>query len=226
MAAGFQVFNSNGTYQVDGVYKNFVMTRRVDIATTATTGGNTVTGSQVGLARAANEIVALRCDSPCAHIGTLDGLIYVRTTGPIGTVISCYFFAPITTSDATAGLQVFSQEGDLVFCASKKPLSFREFATGEGSFSYEADRTFAALMITQRYEVADLIIPPGTQGGIVWHLVAAKRGMTRNISGGISVSHETDFQNMTNVTGSGGLDSQACTSPFGSLHALIDVTNY
>ncbi|MGK5049748.1 hypothetical protein ACQ4WP_28225 [Janthinobacterium sp. GB4P2] len=226
MAAGFQTFNTNGTYQVDGVYKHFVMTRRVDIATTETTGGTSVNGSQVGLAKAENEIIALRCNSPCAHIGTLDGQIYVRTTGPIGTVISCYFFAPITTSDATVGLQVFSESGELVFCASKKPLSFRDFVVGEGIFSYESSRTFAALMITQRYEVSDIVIPAGTQGGRLFRLIAARRGMASNASGGISVSYEVDFQDMSDIAGSPGPPSQACTSPFGSLHALIDVTNY
>lgn len=226
MPAGFQCFNTNGTFQIDGVYKGFVMTRRVDIATNQVAGGNSSVGSQVGLSIAANELVALRCDSPCAAVGTLSGQLYVRTIAAVGTVISCYFFAPITTSDATAGLQVFTAAGELAFCATKKPLSFREFATGEGTFTYETGRVFAALMITQRYQVFDEVIPPGTTGGIPFHLIAAKRGMTKNAPGGIVVSYETDYQNMLNVSGQPGYPSQACQSPMGSYHALIDVTNY
>ena len=227
MAAGFQAFNTAGTYQIDGVYKSFVLTRRVDVATTQAAGGNSSVGSQVGLAIAANELVALRCDSPCAPVGTLAGQFYVRTTAAVGTTISCYFFAPITASDATVGLQVFTESGELVFCASKKPLSFRDFVSGEGTFTYETGRVFAALMITQRYRVFDEVIPPGTTGGIWFHIVQAQRGMTKNAAGGIAVSYETDYQNASQSSaGAPGTPSQACQSPLGSYHALIDVTNY
>lgn len=227
MAAGMQVTNDAGTFQIDGVFKSFVLVRTVVVVTT--------TGSNVGVQTSRGstpmnpgEIVAIRSYAPCAMISVGPGALVVSAIGGVGTEITCYFFAPITTSSATYGLQIFNETtGDLVFCAAKKPLRFVGFPAGSGSFTYDGNRTYAAIAMNQFYEVDSDTAAVG--GGRYFQRLSMARSRITSISGGIKISQEFEYAYSGTVSSPVGppppLPPPQASASIG-LHAIIDVTNY
>lgn len=225
MTAGFQAFNDSGTFQIDGIFKSYILDRVVTITTTQSVGVDQVT-SQGTASINDNEIVAIKAVNPSALITVASGLVYVRTKGVIGSTVTCYFFTPISTSSSNYGLQVFSETtGQLVFCATKKPIRFISFPTGNGSFVYDTNKIYAIIMLTQYYKVqSDRQFLGGTT---VRDTIATTRSMVSNLTGGMKVSDEYEFSSVNQYTAPmPPAPVPSSTSIASAYHAIIDVTNY
>lgn len=229
MAAGLQCFNTKtGTFQVDGVYKNFVLRRVVQVPTTQNIGFQNVC-SEGSTPVAPDEIVALRSSLYCAYVKTSAGSYYFRVLGAVGTSVTCYIFGPITTSNARSGVQVFHEvTGELLFCASKKLLNFAGINTGESTFTFDSARSYAAITLNQHYLLRSNISGVNNNNQILRREISQiQRSMVRAVAGGVQVSFEIEY--VKNVPDTGRDTTQysaefASTSP--ALHAIIDVTGY
>lgn len=224
MPDGLQVFNDTGSFQIDGENKSFILVRKVSVTTTVR-AGNDWSSSQGRTPINLNEIVALRSSVYSAVVTVTGGQLVVVAQGEVGQVVDCYFFAPITTSAATEGLQVFNSPGELIFCASLKNLRMSGFASGNGDFVYDGGRQYAALMLTQKIQVNYGVFSP--VAGVIDYNYIQSRGMIKSIPGGISSSLQPEFVDVGSV--SGGQSPPQYTnanSIADSAHIAIDVTNY
>lgn len=125
MAAGFQVINQQGVLQVDGTFKNMVLTA-VGSATLSRPGGlGTVPYQAAAYARipypvsARQPVLALRSTNYVCFVTDDNGF---TVFGPAGTVIAYYIFDRVEFGNAAgnAGVQVFNEQGAEVFNSNNR----------------------------------------------------------------------------------------------------------
>lgn len=227
MTAGFQSYNDSGTFQIDGVYKSFVLTRKVVVTTNvASAGDNTTAGicSYGSTLINSNEIVALSGALEAAILGVTSGSVNVIVHGDVGATVTCYFFAPITTSSANYGLQVFNPQAELTYCAALKNLKFAGFISGTGTLTLDSNRTYAAIMLSQKWSSFFSVFGIGSI--VVWNWTSF-RGMTKSISGGIEVVQVNEFVQARDQPASQPVPQRPVTeSVADNYHAVIDVTGF
>lgn len=230
MPAGLQVFNEMGTYQIDGTFKGFVLARKVTVQSSVLVQGDTTDGS---FSRAtfpinSGEIVALASNIPSGIEGTFNGQMTVAMHGPVGSTLTAYIFSAITSPGGNLGLQVYSPTGEIVFCSMRKPLSFVGFPQGEGNFTYQQGRTYAAICLNQALIINDQIQGSGSVT-YYFRVVGVSRGLITSIANGIQISKPVIYSKVTQVNNSESSSqppSQATSSNAPNFHAIIDVTNY
>lgn len=228
MPAGLQVFNTAGTYQIDGTFPGFVFKRKVIVTCSTKVLGNTLSYYRGTFTINQGEIFAIRSSEPCCMNGSVNGQMYLASMGPQNTQIEVYVFSQITSSGANSGLQVFSESGQLVFCATQKPLSFVGFPSGDGDFYYTAGRTYAAICLTQYLYVSDqlFVVNPGANPTFN-RVVLVREGMITALSNGIRISTLDKYANASQPPSlQGQPPSQSCQSNAPNFHAIIDVTNF
>lgn len=232
MTAGFQLKNEGrDDYQIDGMYRSMVLARHIQVVTNTDRGGDEgihqgpdlVNASYVLVPVAAGEVVAWRCDAYCVVTSVSGGTALIMSGGPVGTTIDLYFFLPITTSNATAGAQIFRDDGTLVFCASKKPLVFAGVTTGDGVFSYAPGRSYAAICITAYMKMMVTVF--GAQPAVS-ALYAEVMGMVKAIGGGVQVDKRMTFSYFAADAGQAVYFPVRGETPHGNVFAVIDVTGY
>ncbi|WP_426318859.1 hypothetical protein [Pseudoduganella sp. R-43] len=186
MIAGFQCVNDAGSFQIDGVYPQFVLKRKLDVATTYWVNGETTGYSMAAVAVGSDEVIAISSSTPCAVTYRQGSNMILVSQGYTGTVITVFVFGSITSaSGAGMGLQVFNGNGSIIFDSSLKPLIMIGFPTGEGSFTYNGSRTYAAICVNQYYTVQDI------RGGGQYETqhLQMTQGMVKAIPGGINISN-------------------------------------
>lgn len=186
MLAGFQCFNDAGAFQIDGVYPQFVLRRKFDVATNYWVNGETIGYSEVAVSVGDDEIVALSSSTPCAITYRQGGNLLLVSQGYIGTVITVYVFGSITSASGSGmGIQVFNGSGSIVFDSARKPLIMIGFPTGEGSFTYNGSRNYAAICVNQYLTVRDT----RSGGGYETQRLEITQGMVKSIPGGVNISN-------------------------------------
>ena len=183
--------------------------------------------SRATVAVAADEILAF-ASTPYAHLGAKrSGVQDIFVDASPGASVDWYKFKIQTSSSATAGLQLFDAAGNLLFCATQKPIRISS-VIGTGSHSLTAGRTYAFLpaqvyVSEERFWAATNV---GTD--IDWLAVsAATADCIRRISGGAEVASR-----VVSSVGSGPYDEQfdgwAGTSNNGmtTSYLVLDVTNF
>lgn len=226
MPAGLQIFNEQGSFQIDGVFKNLVLARKVTVSTEAYSDVGVVT-SLATVTRNAGELLAIRSDVPIAHISTSSTAVRIRALAAAGAQVTCYFFSPIVSSDAKVGFQVFNEAGEIVYCASKKPLKFVGFPAGSGSFIYNSTTVYATILMNQYYAVSSDTAAVG--GGRYFQRLSMERSYITNLTNGVKISQEFEYAYSATVSSPVGppppLPPNQASNTTG-LHAVIDVTNY
>lgn len=232
MTAGFQLKNEGREdYQIDGTYRSMVLARHVQVVTDTDRGGDEgiyqgpdlVNASYVFAPVEAGEIVAWRSDAYCVVTSISGGKALIVSGGPVGTRIDLYFFLPITTSNATAGAQVFRDDGTLVFCASKKPLVFAGITAGEGVFSYTPGRSYAAICITAYMKMDVMVF--GAQPAVS-ALYTEMMGMVKTVASGVQVDRRLTFSYFAANAGQAVYFPVRGETPHRNVFAVIDVTGY
>lgn len=187
MLAGFQCFNDAGSFQIDGVYPQFVLRRKFDVATNYWVNGETIGYSGVAVAVGDDEIVALSSSTPCGITYKQGNSIYLVSKGYVGTAIRVYVFGPIASaSGGGMGVQVFNGSGSIIFDSAQKPLIMVGFPTGEGSFTYDGARNYAAICINQYLTLRDTRFG---SGGYETQQLEITQGMVKSIPGGVNISN-------------------------------------
>lgn len=224
---GLQCINDSGSYQIDGIFKGFILARHVVATTTQNVGGDVPDNSSIVLLPInSGEIVAVRSSTFCVVKGIGGGVANICADAGVGTEIHAYFFAPITTSDANVGLQVYNDQSQLIFCASKKPLSIVGSIVGNTTSStFAAGRTYATIGINPYVNLAAMT------GGVMpnpFFFAHEELGMTR-IDNNVVYSdikatwsylyYPSAGSTMPTISGFG-----TTTQP--SNFMVIDVTNY
>lgn len=228
MAAGFQSFRGDSTFQIDGDAVSMVLVRKATIALTsgAAPSGDIALLWSNTIALNAGEILAIRPLLPA----NLDGIVgsgnpAVQISGPGsryggsdgGTQVQCYVFssAPPAPS-AGPGLQVFRSNGTLAYDSGSKHLHIVGVHDGEGDFTYQSGRLYASIACNRRVLLSD----PGGTGARV---VTGRKAMVLGLANGIRVSYGvTD----TTITAGGTNLGNLAPSSNLSRHVVIDVTNY
>jgi hypothetical protein len=121
------------------------------------------------------------------------------------------------------GLQVYNGAGSIVFDSAQKPLVMIGFPVGEGNFTYNGGRSYAAICINQYLTVQDTRIG---SGGYETQLLKATQGMVKTIAGGVNVSNLVLYDT-TNYFDPGQTDLDR-TIPAGTpnRHVIVDITYY
>ncbi|KQQ40474.1 hypothetical protein ASF61_06895 [Duganella sp. Leaf126] len=227
---GFQCFNSAGNFQIDGVFKNYVLDRVIEVVVVSEALQGFPTSVRVGRTPInPGEIVAIRSAYPSAVASVSDGKLEVhqgRENVPNNAIVTCYFFAPISTSNATSGLQVFHEvSGDLLFCASKKPIRVVRVVDGHGDFSLDVTRTYATVLINQYYR---LITGGFTQNNQGTKTIQAERSMVIPLSTGLRIETTVEIFGaaFNGAPGERQPEQASSTSVGVAKHLIIDVTGY
>lgn len=222
MQAGFQCFNDAGGFQIDGVYPQFVLRRKFDVATNYWNNGEAIGYSDVFISVGDDEIVALSSSTPCAVTYKQGGYLRLVSQGFTGTVITVYVFGAITSAGGGMGIQIFNSNGSVIFDSAQKPLVMIGFPTGEGSFVYNGSRTYAAICVNQYMTVRDT----RGGGGYETQRLEITQGMVKSIAGGVNISNIKVYDT-TNYFDPGQTDLDR-TIPAGTpnRHIIVDVTNF
>lgn len=223
MNAGFQCWNDSGTFQVDGVYPQFVLKRKLSVECNLIQRGTSLIPYKFAdFELATDEIAAIVSDAYCAIIRVHNEEARVITPAHFPSInVDVYVFGKILSSMATFGMQVFNTAGDIVFDAGQKPLAMVGFPVGEGNFTYTAGRSYAAICLNQYLEV----VSTGHDFGGT-HREKITLGVISRITNGINISNVLMYDDSeVNDPGTASLDSSV--PAFGTnRHIIIDVTHY
>ncbi|KQQ31984.1 hypothetical protein ASF61_16750 [Duganella sp. Leaf126] len=228
--SGFESRNTTSrTFQVDGVFKNYVLDRVVEVVVVSEALQGFPTSVRVGRTPInAGEIVAIRSAYPSAVASVSDGKLEVhqgRENVPNNATVICYFFAPISTSTATSGVQVFHEvTGELLFCASKKPIRIVKVVDGHGDFSLDMTRTYATVLLNQYYR---LITSGFQQNGSSTKTIQAERSLVSPLSTGLRIAVAVEIFGAA-LGPPQDYQPSSATSPSVDVarHLIIDVTGY
>lgn len=223
MTAGFQCFNTSGTFQVDGVFPQFVLRRKVIVTPNTYQGGDGGVDDEYyyGYVTLGDDEILAICPSDYSAVVSKQGSNTKIIAKKYNTTVECFIFAQVTDVGSTKGFQVFNTAGTLVFDAMQKILAMVGFPTGTGDFTYPAGRKYAAIVMNQSLLVDEFNY---SAGGFDYCRSTVTRGMVKNLGNGISVQHLQHWKYTVDV--SAGMNYQACSSNVPNRIIVVDVTNY
>jgi hypothetical protein len=223
MTVGFQSFNTIGAYLIDGAFRQFAFKRKVEVPCTLLIDNSSAVGYRIGdFAIDNTEIAALQCNTPCAIVRRMNGTARLATLNvyPSATV-TVFIFGPVLANPINYGLQVFNENGVLVYDAAQKCLSMVGFPQGEGSFTYNSSKRYAAICMTQWIHVTSEGHDYGETNRITMTM-----GMIKEIGGGINIANHlfSDWSQAMDPNQSAFDNTILPYAP--NNHIIIDVTNY
>lgn len=223
MAFGLQVFNDAGGFQIDGVYPQFVLRRKMNVATSYWVNGETIGYSGVAVAVGSDEIIALSSSVPCGITNRQGSDMRIVSQGNVGTVITVYVFGPITAASGGMGLQVFNGNGAIVFDSSQKPLVMVGFPTGEGNFTYNGARSYAAICVNQFSIYKNTRTGGGASETQRFQLT---QGMVKAIAGGINISNIMIYDTYYYLDPGSSAVDETTTANTPNRHIIVDTTYF
>lgn len=130
MPAGLAVYLDDGsTIQIDETYVNLMLIGKYQVMPDRliTMGNPNVYDVTLTITNAINPIIAISTSVPAAHIGTKYSGSSVTYTfaGYSDTPFTVYVFDDMQASPGAFGLQVFNENGKIVFDSSQKYLKVR-----------------------------------------------------------------------------------------------------
>lgn len=224
MTAGFQCYNASGTFQIDGMYPQFVMRRKVVLVpNNYQAGDNGLVDNEYYfgfVTLADDEVLAIRSTDYAAVVSKQD-LNVMIIAKEYNTTVECFIFGQITDVGNHQGFQVFNPSGVLVFDAMQKIMAMVGFPEGVGDFYYAAGRKYAAIVMNQSLVITEELF---TAGASDFKRSTATRGLLKGLDFGISVAH-IQYWKLTEVV-TDGMNYQAVTSTAPNRIIVVDVTNY
>lgn len=229
MTVGFQSFNDGGTFQIDGVFPQFVF-RRKQVVTFTDIIGDTDNQMDrpnqpyyVGAIDVANdEIVALNGNDYSMITATNGGKMTIATnTIRSAANVNAYVFGPVAPKPGNFGFQVFNSAGTLVFDAAQKPLRMVAFPSGEGTFNVGSGR-YAVITSNQWLEITSEIF---SNSNFDLHHEVRTGGMSKEINGQISIQN-VKFYDVITLLNNGEAPNVTWTPRTTNQHIIVDVTNY
>ncbi len=174
---GLQVINDSGTIQIDQNYYNFMLYSKSTATTTLiNTGTSTVIyGTTITVPTTKNPQIFFGVNSAYLSVGhrtVSGGSTSFQVYSNVATTFTYYVFVtdPAQVADSGYGLQVFREDGSLVFDARNRFLRFEnvfQIAFGSTSFPLSpAGKTYAAALSFSRTSAAIVSSVPFTQVGI------------------------------------------------------------
>lgn len=149
MAFGFNSWNDDDGYQIDGTYANPALLRKLNLMTTKVQGAAADRLGEASFSLGAGEVFAFSSVHPTAVAGLKNGQVKLRAIGNADSLpITVWVYGPSPSRD-DFGMRVFGPTG-VVYDSSWKVLNVVGEVTGLGSFSFPAGRTYA-LMQCQSY---------------------------------------------------------------------------
>jgi len=184
MPAGLEILNGQGSYQIDGNYANLMFVRKGVASTVQAPAGDAMSNNptRVAITVNAGEFVAYSCPLPAAVAGKSGATVYINVAGPVGTQVSYWIFAA-GSGTSPSGLQVFNEQGALVFDASWKLLNVVGVSAGVGTFQYPTGRTYAVFPQNQQIRLQRILSYAGAQPTVyavyerrLYHMAASMSG--------------------------------------------------
>jgi hypothetical protein len=221
MTVGFQCFNTAGGYQIDGVYPQFAFKRKLTVACPIKVQESSNVPYWVGdFDISSGEIAAIVSNTDCAIIRRMNGTARLAVTA-LNRTVTVYIFGQVLPVASNFGFQVFNAAGTLVFDAAQKPLAMVGFPVGEGNFTYNVNRKYAAVVMNQWLKVESEGHDYGNN-----NIVKITMGMIREIAGGITINNilMSHWEQAMDPNQSAFDQSVPVYSP--NRHIIIDVTNY
>lgn len=121
MPAGVQITNEQGTFQIDGEYRNYALVNKQSIVTGALASIDVTYTAQ---STAFPPILAIHCQQGFIISGpSVSGSTYtwrVHKYSTASTILDCYIYGPPPQEGATFGCQVFNESSVLCFDATFK----------------------------------------------------------------------------------------------------------
>lgn len=227
---GIESYNSITNHkQVDGLFKNYVLDRVINLECVNTLVDGYLQFHIGKTPINPGELVALQSSTPCAFVSTSNGQLEVHTQfvqSSSSYFVKCYIFTPTFSSSATLGLQVFAPgTQELIYCASKKPISIVGVLDGNGDFAQDMNKSYAVIMLNQYYTQTTSGF---NQAGNPTKTVNVARTMVSLTTTGVKVATAND------VLWAGPTPPPSGTQPNGTYtssvgiprNLLIDVTGY
>ena len=150
MAAGITIYNDNNILQIDGNFKNLHLSRKIAITKTGSFSGSFADGEVLAAVggTTSQTINAYCINRPggwtCVVNGYTSGMaVYVFTTKP-------------TQSVSGVGLQVFDENGNIVYDSNDKHPLVKGFGSREGVPS-QATKPAIAVCVSRKHEYTEII---------------------------------------------------------------------
>ncbi|MCE0495776.1 hypothetical protein [Vibrio salinus] len=224
MSGYFQAFNDSGNYLIDGVYKSFVLSRKLTVTTSVNVQSKY---RYVDISVSSGEIIAIRSGVPVFLIFRSSTVIRLGTNGTAARAFTVYIFKNNPTpEDSGAGLEVYNAAGECVYNSVQLPLNIVGIKTGLSSFTFDTSRIYAAVIISSSGTLTSAytaVMGPN----IIFHLYIGVTSGVNYVSGGIQTSNVEYYSSQSNETYSSG-QSYPSYSYSGKecKIAIIDVTGY
>jgi len=169
----FQSINTNGAFQVDGLFKNFALKQKL---TLTLNNSKPDVSYYASFSRGSQELVATRSTLPHYIDNNVVFGMNAQNGGANGTqTVDVYIFSPTTdVGRENVGLEVFSPSAELTYASAQKNLNMVDFVDGTFDKTYSSGRTYAAVMSNQFASIEDAT--GGVQGNI-FRTISEQRGM-------------------------------------------------
>ena len=146
MAAGLTVYNDNNKIQIDGAYKNLYLSRKLSLSQAGTTSGSFADGEVLACVggTTSQTINAICINSPTGWTCVVKSF----TSG-----MCVYVFGTKVTENAHGiGLQVFDENGNVVFDSNNKHPIVMAFGNKDATPAYSATKPAIAVCQNRRID--------------------------------------------------------------------------
>lgn len=157
MPVGFELRNNNGQYLIDGTYKNLQMYAKQTVAV-----GGSVTRTFASISTPVAGLFATNYASISRLSGNSEWRWGVSGTSGLSTEVFLFGSRATPPSSNNAGLQIFDDQGQLVFDNALANFRIVDFVTIDAQATGETVRTYAS---GRKYAV----VPCTTALGQIWN---------------------------------------------------------
>lgn len=157
MPVGFELINSNGQYLIDGTYQNLQLDSKQSVSV-----GNGISRSFASLSTPVAGLYATGYASISRLSGDSQWRWGVSGTSGLSTEVFLFGSRSAAPSSNNSGLQIFNEQGSLVFDNSLANLRIVDFVTVDAQATTETVVTYTA---GRKYAV----VPCTTALGQIWN---------------------------------------------------------
>ncbi|MHA6196818.1 hypothetical protein ACX3YG_20910 [Pseudomonas wadenswilerensis] len=143
MSVGLEVLNGNDRVLIDSKYKNHFLRQKVTVSTAKPTYNWIGSVARVTITDAVCPIVLWRSAAGFGFYSLTwqgsNAIASLHTPSGPGTSVTFYVFDTGVPSHSGYGLQVYNDQGELVYDALAKPLRIKSYVRGQGSLTTAMD---------------------------------------------------------------------------------------
>lgn len=235
MTAGLQVWNGSHALQIDGENSHVILLRKGSAIGTAlpnSVNSPSPAYSYVNISLNPGELLALNCPKGgrTCIAGNYRGQMQVHIEGAPGVEVDYWVFGPYKPSGIRYGMEIYDDNGTLIYDSGRLPLRVVKTITGSGTFTAAAPGRRCALICRQQNVSFQVLNYAVTQNRVSCILYFTAGFANIDSNGSVTISDEqytADIQSNLDPNSLpdwwrlGGWNSSLDNS-----YVVVDVTDY